>query len=150
LFSFFYQCEKPNREVKVLSQDSRTTLLQIFTENEKVNEQLFKSDTILPDVSSILEIVTEAKNKVKEPGVLAYLGKMEENLKGLDNTKREEYLKSFSDFSINLAELNKMYGVASDYNRFFCPMVMKTWVKKGKEIKNPYASDMRNCGEIVK
>ncbi|MCW7468918.1 DUF3347 domain-containing protein [Leptospira kanakyensis] len=37
----------------------------------------------------------------------------------------------------------------SQYNRFYCPMVDKSWVMTGKEVKNPYAPEMRDCGELL-
>ncbi|TGK81668.1 DUF3347 domain-containing protein [Leptospira noumeaensis] len=37
----------------------------------------------------------------------------------------------------------------SRYNRFYCPMVDKSWVMTGKEVKNPYAPEMRDCGELL-
>ncbi|TGM44779.1 DUF3347 domain-containing protein [Leptospira levettii] len=35
------------------------------------------------------------------------------------------------------------------YNRFYCPMVDKSWLMTGKEVKNPYAPEMRDCGELM-
>lgn len=37
----------------------------------------------------------------------------------------------------------------SKYNRFYCPMVDKSWLMTGREVKNPYAPEMRDCGELV-
>lgn len=37
----------------------------------------------------------------------------------------------------------------SKYNRFYCPMVDKSWLMTGKEVKNPYAPEMRDCGELL-
>lgn len=37
----------------------------------------------------------------------------------------------------------------SKYNRFYCPMVDKSWLMTGKEVKNPYAPEMRDCGELM-
>lgn len=37
----------------------------------------------------------------------------------------------------------------SKYNRFYCPMVDKFWLMTGREVKNPYAPEMRDCGELV-
>ncbi|EKJ87456.1 DUF3347 domain-containing protein [Leptospira meyeri] len=37
----------------------------------------------------------------------------------------------------------------SQYNRFYCPMVDKSWLMTGREVKNPYAPEMRDCGELL-
>ncbi|MCW7491330.1 hypothetical protein ND861_01545 [Leptospira sp. 2 VSF19] len=37
----------------------------------------------------------------------------------------------------------------SQYNRFYCPMVDKYWLMTGREVKNPYAPEMRDCGELL-
>lgn len=37
----------------------------------------------------------------------------------------------------------------SKYNRFYCPMVDKSWLMTGREVKNPYAPEMRDCGELI-
>lgn len=32
---------------------------------------------------------------------------------------------------------------------FYCPMVRKSWVAEGTQVRNPYAADMRSCGDLV-
>ena len=62
----------------------------------------------------------------------------------------EAFFESLSSFSETFTDILKVNNIQTEYNKFYCPMVSKYWVAKGDVIQNPYASDMRECGELVK
>ncbi|MBE7412372.1 MAG: hypothetical protein L6Q54_12525 [Leptospiraceae bacterium] len=134
-----------------LDPGSINTLKSILEMNQSIHTVLFSDDKALPSVNGLLKTIGNSKNEVQNSEVKKSLEAMETSLKKIgDSPKREDYFKEFSAFSEELAVTMKKFQIDSSYNRFFCPMVSKTWVSKGTQIKNPYASDMRDCGEIVK
>lgn len=74
---------------------------------------------------------------------------MQNSLKDKETQDVEKFFQAYSSFSENLAESLKLAGGTGVFNRFYCPMVNKTWVSQGTKIQNPYAPEMRDCGDLV-
>ena len=58
--------------------------------------------------------------------------------------------KIINESILGAALIRVVNAQQTEYNKFYCPMVQKYWIAKGKEIQNAYAADMRECGELVK
>jgi glutaredoxin 2 len=129
----------------------KNSLLKILVENQKVHEVLLaKADTI-PDTKAILDSVKEARSfSEKNEDIKKQLEKMESILTNINSKDKEAFFESLSSFSETLTDILKANQIKTEYNKFYCPMVAKYWVAKGEEIQNPYAPEMRECGELVK
>jgi hypothetical protein len=132
-----------------LSQEESKAVLSIFDENQKIQEKLLASPTIIPNIADLLQVVQTARNTVSIPEYKPLLGQMVEILEKGNYSEQEPAFLALSQFSEKLDTLGKMATLGS-YHKFYCPMVKKYWVAKGKEIQNPYDADMRECGELVR
>lgn len=74
--------------------------------------------------------------------------KMKVSIQKVNGQNKEEDFQNFSDYSDSLAQILNMMDGAGAY-KFHCPMVKKSWIAKGKDVKNPYAPEMRTCGDLI-
>lgn len=145
LLFLFFSCKTE------LDNNTKNSILKILSENQKVHEQLIQSETVIPDTNALLASIREAKSLTSQNKNLASeLEKLEAILNAINPKDREAFFGSISSFSEGLTDILKVNHLQTDYNKFYCPMVSKYWIAKGKEIQNPYAPEMRECGEIVK
>ncbi|MCC6274995.1 MAG: DUF3347 domain-containing protein [Leptospiraceae bacterium] len=136
---------------EILDPGSAKAIKNILEANQAVNNSLLADDKNLPNLANLAKVIASSKAEAKNIEVKTSLDTLEKSIKNIGATpKKDDFFKEFSAFSEELAVIAKKFKVDSAYNRFFCPMVSKTWVAKGTQIKNPYAADMRDCGEIVK
>jgi hypothetical protein len=129
----------------------KNAILKILSENQKVHEQLILKSDFIPDTAALLGSIKEAKSlSAKSKDLQTELEKLESILIGINTTDSELFFKSMSSFSERLTDILKANQIETEYNKFYCPMVEKYWVAKGEVVQNPYAPEMRECGELVK
>nr|WP_232227811.1 hypothetical protein [Leptospira wolbachii] len=66
-----------------------------------------------------------------------------------DGTDLETSYEKISKIQEILIQIKTEVPNQTKYNRFYCPMVDKFWLMTGREVKNPYAPEMRDCGELI-
>ncbi|MCX7997432.1 MAG: hypothetical protein N3A69_00585 [Leptospiraceae bacterium] len=142
-FSF---CKKAQT---MLSKEEMESIEIIFQENQKVIDFLLNNENLLPSISTLKDSISKAKLLVKNADVNSTLEKLEASLQEYNENEKEKSFLSLSRFSEELDKLAVLLNL-KDYHKFFCPMVSKYWVAKGESIHNPYASEMRECGELVR
>ncbi len=134
-----------------LDNNLKNSILKILAENQKVHELLISQTESLPEVNLLLASIKEAKSLAeKNERIKKDLEKMELLISNINLKDQEAFFESLSSFSETLTDILKVNNIQTEYNKFYCPMVSKYWVAKGDVIQNPYASDMRECGELVK
>lgn len=139
LFSFF--CNKLPDSVSNSIQD-------ILLENEKIQSELLQEK--IPNLENLKLKLNSAIESSKEiPELNAKLKKLTTIL-NISNVPKEEFYLVLSNFSENLSDILISNKINTDHHKFYCPMVSKYWIAKGVEVKNPYAPEMRDCGELVK
>ncbi|AOP35829.1 hypothetical protein A0128_01260 [Leptospira tipperaryensis] len=130
-----------------ITEPEKDALQSILIENESIHSFLMKEEGKIPDVSK-LETNIQALNALNG-GLKNEAEKMLNSLQKKDTKDVEKFFQAYSSFSEILAESVKLAGGNGVFNKFYCPMVQKTWVSKGTKIQNPYAPEMRDCGDIV-
>ena len=129
----------------------KNSLLKILSENQKVHEVLLSKTDVIPDTKQLLAAVLEAKSQTgKNEEIKKQLDKIESILSNINSNDKEAFFESLSSFSEALTDILKANQIQTEYNKFYCPMVAKYWVAKGEAVQNPYAPEMRECGELVK
>ncbi|WP_167884286.1 DUF3347 domain-containing protein [Leptospira idonii] len=119
---------------------------QVFEENQKIQDELLKDSPNLQ-----LEGLSKAVDSLASsthPRIQDWKSK----LKGLipkDPKDLEKSYENLSQIALVLVEIKQAVPVRGDFQQFYCPMVEKYWVAKGKQVKNPYAPEMRDCGDLV-
>lgn len=121
----------------------------IFEENQKVLDFLLKTETQIPSVVSLREVIQTAQSKATHPELKKIFSNLSTLLQAYSEQDKEKAFTTLSNFSEELDKL-AVYAGLIEYHKFFCPMVSKYWVAKGESIHNPYAPDMRECGELVR
>ncbi len=145
LLFLFFSCKSG------LDSNLKNSILKILSENQKIHEQLVAKSDFIPDTKSLLDTVKEAKSlSDKNKDIATELEKLESTLNTINAKDKEAFFESMSSFSERLTDILKVNKIQTDYNKFYCPMVAKYWIAKGEEIQNPYAPEMRECGELVK
>jgi hypothetical protein len=145
VFLGFLSCAE--NDYRLEEAEDRAALQEIIAENQKIQDFLLQTEAGLPSLEGILKAVEKAEQS-KNPGVAALYGKMKAALQKVSHENKETDFQAYSLFSENLAILVKANSVES-VNKFYCPMVKKTWVASGKAVKNPYSPEMRNCGDLI-
>jgi hypothetical protein len=151
-FLFLVFCSKPpEKSPSVVELDAvvKEKFSLVLEENQKVLSEIISSEE-LPSIVKLLARIEATKKVTQDTKVISSLDEMDALLRNANPEDKESYFQSLSKFSEILAKINKDYRINNQYNQFFCPMVSKYWVSEGQKINNPYASDMRNCGELVK
>lgn len=129
----------------------KNSLLKILSENQKVHEVLLSKTDVIPDTKQLHAAVLEAKSQTgKNEEIKKQLDKIESILSNINSNDKEAFFESLSSFSEALTDILKANQIQTEYNKFYCPMVAKYWVAKGETVQNPYAPEMRECGELVK
>ncbi|KAA1268877.1 DUF3347 domain-containing protein [Leptospira interrogans] len=144
ILTFFSSCKKPNPAV---TEQEKDILQQILMENESIHKFLMKEEEKIPDTNQLIAHVVELVSL--NGGLKSQAEKMQNSLKDKETQDVEKFFQAYSSFSENLAESLKLAGGTGVFNRFYCPMVNKTWVSQGTKIQNPYAPEMRDCGDLV-
>ncbi|EMJ91132.1 LIC13259/LIC11441 family protein [Leptospira alstonii] len=131
----------------VVTEPEKDVLQQILMENESIHNFLIKEEDKIPDTNKLVARIGELASL--NGGLKGSAEKMQNSLKNQDAKDIEKFFQAYSLFSENLAESLKLAGGTGVFNRFYCPMVNKTWVSQGTKIQNPYAPEMRDCGDLI-
>lgn len=130
-----------------ISEIDKSSIQSILDENQKIHEYLFKNDTGIPSIENLQKVVSLVKSENKDLAVK--YSELKQNLQNINFKTRKDFIIGYSVFSENLAGILKKYKLTGTYHHFYCPMEEKSWVSKGIKIENPYAPEMRDCGEII-
>lgn len=133
---------------KNLPDNIQKSLIAVLSENQLIQEKLLKNEN--PELSTLkksLKLSMEVAKSV--PELQTQLSKLSEELSDQKLNAEETYIQ-LSKFSEGFSKILLANDIKSEYNRFYCPMVAKYWIAKGVEVQNPYAAEMRDCGELVK
>ncbi|MGJ4753273.1 LIC13259/LIC11441 family protein [Leptospira kmetyi] len=141
---FLSVCKKAQPQITEAEKDA---LQRILVENESIHDFLMKEENRIPDINKLVVRVQELSSL--NGGLKESAEKMGNSLKDKETKDVEKFFLAYSSFSENLAESLKLAGGTGVFNKFFCPMVNKTWVSHGTKIQNPYAPEMRDCGDLV-
>ena len=148
LISIFYVWGCGKKE-EVASEATTKIFNVILLENDKVLEEIIKNSEKVPNLSALISVMEKGMEGVLEDGLKRGLEEETRILKDASNKNKDEFYEAYSRFTEHLSVSMKTGGVKiSEYNRFYCPMVSKYWMSKGTEVNNPFAPDMRDCGEI--
>jgi hypothetical protein len=141
LLFFLIQCSK-------LPDQALNSILSILSENEIIQSDLLSEK--IPNLDSLKSKVKSSLEITKDiPELNAKLNKLNSILLKSSSVKEEVYLV-LSEFSEALGDILISNNIKTEHHKFYCPMVSKYWIAKGTEVKNPYAPEMRDCGELIK
>jgi hypothetical protein len=133
---------------KTLPDNIQKSLLNILSENQLIQEKLLKNE--IPELDTLKKSLKLSIEDAKLlPELQTQLGKLSQGLSEKKLNTEDTYVQ-LSKFSEDFSKILLANDIKSEYNRFYCPMVSKYWIAKGIEVQNPYAADMRDCGELVK
>ncbi|TGK11549.1 DUF3347 domain-containing protein [Leptospira fletcheri] len=141
----FLDCGK--KELKPVTDAEKPLFETVLQKNQEVIDGLLKTENRAPDTQELekaLDSLASANGGLSETAA-----ELKKALKEVEAPDLEGSLIAYSKFSDLLASTMKGRGLENGRNRFYCPMVKKTWVASGSKIRNPYAPDMRDCGDIV-
>lgn len=134
-----------------IDSSQKKSILKILSENQKIYEQLTAKSDFIPDTKALFKTIQEAES-INETNVnlKKELELLEMTLSKINTNDNEVFFESMSRFSEKLTDILKANEIQTEYHKFYCPMVSKYWIAKGEKIQNPYAPEMRDCGELVK
>ncbi|PNV72614.1 LIC13259/LIC11441 family protein [Leptospira inadai] len=135
------------KEVKPILETEKPLFEALIERNEAVVDGLLKSENQAPNVKELekaLDALISANGGLAESAI-----EMKKALTDPKTSDLEGSFLAYSSFSEILATTMKARGLDYGRNRFYCPMVKKTWVASGKKIRNPYAPEMRDCGDLI-
>ncbi len=146
VLSFLIGCGSKEQVPTELSIQAFTQVLQ---ENDKVIESIIKDGESVPDLTALLNAVEKGKSIVIEDGLKRALEEESRILQDASKKGKDEFYEAYSRFAEHISVSMSTGGIQlAEYNRFYCPMVSKYWLARGTDIRNPFAPEMRDCGEI--
>ena len=134
-------CKEGNAK---FTEEQKNLVRGILESNQIIHDGLLKEDAELPSVAPLLDSFKKASS-ITSKEITESISLLEK----INSTKKDEYMSSLSTVSENIGTLAKQAEL-TEFNKFYCPMVNKYWVAKGQKIENPYAPEMRECGEVIK
>ncbi|MCU0824484.1 MAG: hypothetical protein MUF77_07555 [Leptospira sp.] len=144
IFIFFgNSCKK---DIPEFSEKDQELVSAYLMENQKIMEEMLKDK---PQIRWDQFRELNQKFVVSEHSKIAEWGQKISVLIPKESTNLEESFESISKIQEILSEIRVLVPGQSAFNKFYCPMVDKYWVMKGRQIQNPYAPEMRDCGEII-
>lgn len=143
---FFSFCKQTKIQ---LTSEELKSIHAIFNENQKIYEFLLNNETQLPSIHSLQSTLEKAKSTSHNSELIQIISNLQNTLIPYNQTDREKAFLALSNFANELDKL-AVFADLKEYHKFFCPMVSKYWVAKGELIQNPYAPDMRECGDLVR
>lgn len=121
----------------------------ILSENQKVFQSILEDSEKVPELQGLISSLETARSTVSEEGLKRAIEEETRILKDSMKLDKDAFFDGYSRFVEHMTVSMKTEGVTlPDYNRFYCPMVKKYWLAKGTEVENPFAPEMRDCGEI--
>ncbi|PJZ50345.1 LIC13259/LIC11441 family protein [Leptospira saintgironsiae] len=147
LSSLLYSLSFCKKEEKPLLEAEKPLFEKVLSENDKTIQFLLTTESVSPDVSGLISSLNSLKEA--KGGLESSALEMKNVLEEAKSPDVRISFEAYSKFSEILASTMKVRGLQSGRNRFYCPMVKKTWVFAGMKILNPYAPDMRDCGDLI-
>jgi hypothetical protein len=146
LFGFLFGC---GSKEQTPTKATIGVFSQVLQENDKVIESIIKDAENVPDLMALMDAVEKGKLIVVEDGLKRALEEESRILQDASKKGKDEFYEAYSRFAEHISVSMSTGGVQlEDYNRFYCPMVSKYWLARGTDIMNPFAPEMRDCGEI--
>ncbi|MDF3818451.1 hypothetical protein P3G55_00990 [Leptospira sp. 96542] len=146
LFFFLFFTISCKGEIPSFQESHQNLVSNLLAANETLMEELLKDDP-KPNWDDLAKAVAPLANsdhpQLKEWGMGIQSKIPKQNL------DLEQSFEPLSEIEIILNEMRKLVPNQSDYYQFYCPMVEKYWVMKGRTVKNPYAPEMRDCGDLI-
>lgn len=118
----------------------------VLREVAKIHSSIYSEIPGKLDVQKLVQYLKENADHNKDTEKFRKALPIADELgKTTDLSKKRELFERLS------RELESIVGHhdKSGVSVFYCPMLKKKWLASGKEIKNPYDSKMKNCGEII-
>lgn len=130
--------------VNLFSHEGKETF--VLKEVAKIHSSIYSEASGNLDVQKLVQYLKEnADHKKDTENFRKALPIAEELGKTTDLSKKRELFERLSKELESIVGHHDKSGVSV----FYCPMLKKKWLASGKEIKNPYDSKMKNCGEII-
>ncbi|MDV6234218.1 DUF3347 domain-containing protein [Leptospira ellisii] len=130
-----------------ISEPEKDALQRILVENQSIHAFLIKEEDKIPNLDRLRSEIVSLTSL--NGGLKTQAETMGNSLPSKENKDVEKFFQAYSSFSETLADSVKLAGGNGVFNKFYCPMVKKTWVSQGTKIENPYAPEMRDCGDLV-
>lgn len=128
----------------LFSHEGRETF--VLREVAKIHSSIYSENPGNLNVQKLVQLLKEnADHKKNTEKFKIALPIAEELGKTTDLSKKRELFERLSNVLESIIGHHDKSGVSV----FYCPMLKKKWLASGKEIKNPYDSKMKNCGEII-
>ncbi|TGK28192.1 DUF3347 domain-containing protein [Leptospira gomenensis] len=144
IFLLLSACSKSSLPI---SEREKDALQRILVENQTIHAFLMKEENKIPNLEPLRSELASLTSL--NGGLKSQAETMANSLPSRENKDLEKFFQAYSSFSETLADSVKLAGGNGVFNRFYCPMVKKTWVSQGIKIENPYAPEMRDCGDLV-
>ncbi|TGL60880.1 LIC13259/LIC11441 family protein [Leptospira sarikeiensis] len=135
------------KELKPITESEKPLFEKVLSENDKIVQVLLTTENISPNVTELISSLNSLESA--KGGLETSASEMKTVLEEAKSSDIKVSFEAYSKFSEILAETMKVRSLQSGRNRFYCPMVKKTWVYSGMRIFNPYAPDMRDCGDLI-
>ncbi|MGJ4788669.1 LIC13259/LIC11441 family protein [Leptospira koniambonensis] len=118
----------------------------VLREVAKIHSSIYSETPGNLDVQKLVQLLKETADHKKDTEKFKKALPIAEELgKATDLSKKRELFERLSKELESIVGHHDKSGVSV----FYCPMLKKKWLASGKEIKNPYDSKMKNCGEII-
>lgn len=133
-------------EIPAFQAEEQTLISSLLKENQNLIEEMLKDkpNLVWKDFSDTnLKLVNSKHPKLRE------WGQTIADLLPSSNASLDDSMENISKIQEIISVIKVEVPGQSQYQKFYCPMVDKYWVMTGKEIRNPYAPEMRDCGELL-
>ncbi len=138
-----FSCKK---EIPEFSSKEQELVSAFLMENQKIMEEMLKDK---PQVRWDQFLELNKKFVASEHSKMSEWGQKISDLIPKESANLEQSFDSISKIQEVFSEMKVLVPGQSAFNKFYCPMVDKYWVMQGRQIQNPYAPEMRDCGEII-
>lgn len=132
-----------------LEANTKKELIEVLVANEQLHSAFFKYNS--NEIEKNAKIMSEKVQKISDKKILSMLKFANTKLLELKSSnKKEDNNKNYHIVSTAMIYIMNKYDLGSQYNSYSCPMVKKKWIQnssKNKEIMNPYAAYMPDCGQ---
>ncbi|TGN13352.1 LIC13259/LIC11441 family protein [Leptospira ilyithenensis] len=118
----------------------------VLEEVARIHTELFEGKTGTIDTKKLVELLKADADRKKDTSAFKQALPFAEQLgKATNEVQKRELFYRLSSELESIVGHHDQSGVSV----FYCPMLKKKWIAKGKEIRNPYLANMKNCGQIV-
>jgi hypothetical protein len=144
-FVSFASCSGGKKNLP-LSIEDLNSLKLIAAEVLKTHAFLIKEENKLPNLNALTTEIDKLLANTKNDEVKEFFQKAKASLE-LNPASSDSVFSGLSQISLYLERIHPELGM--DFKGYYCPMVEKYWIDSSSEVRNPYAPEMRDCGEAV-